>query len=54
MGCPGEIQNHCLGMQQWSQKSQGSAGVVSSKGYEGGVKRAPVITSAGKGQLNKL
>lgn len=52
MGYPGEIQNHCLGMQQLSQKSQGSAGAGSSKGCEGEVKRASVSTLAAKGQLN--
>lgn len=54
MGYPGEIQNHCLGMQQLSQESQGSVGVGSSKGCEGGVKRASLSTATAKGQLNKL
>lgn len=28
---PGEMQKHCLGMQQWSQNSQGSAGAGPSE-----------------------
>lgn len=47
-------QNHCLGVQQLRQNSQGSAGDQSRKGCEGGVKKASVNTSAAKGQLNKL
>lgn len=50
-GLPRRNTEPLLGMQKWSQKSQGSAGVGSSKGCEGGVRNG---TSAVTGQLNKL
>lgn len=45
---PGERRKHCLGVQQWSQQSQESAGAGSSEICQERVKGPPVSTSAAK------